>query len=204
MLHILCALKHEARPIIEHYRLIHDGSVLSFITYCNDNEAITLTITGVGKHAAAEGTRFVADFYHAGANDAWLNVGIAGHKRMPIGTLALANKITDAESQQVWYPRLPFPTSLNTLPLTTVNEPEVDYEDNDMIDMEAAGFFRCASEHAAPGLIHCLKIISDNEAHRTDQISKQTIRELISSNIPEIENYIMRLGVIPGLSRNPV
>ena len=191
MLHMLSALKHEARPIIEHYRLEHDGGARPFTSYRNNE--ISLTITGVGKQAAMEGTRFAAEYYHAGDRDAWLNIGIAGHRSLPIGTLVLANKITDSESQQVWYPRLPFPTSLDTLPLTTVNAPEVDYKDNDMIDMEAAGFYRSACRIGSLDLIHALKIISDNEAHPSARISKQSVLDFFDANLMEIDKLVTQL-----------
>ena len=193
MLHILCALKHEAKPIIKRYQLLHAGSALGFTTYSNKDSGVSLTVTGVGKQLAADGTEFAADFHEAREHDAWLNIGIAGHRSVPIGTLVLANKITDVESQQVWYPHCPFPTSLDTLPLTTVAQPLVAYLEHDMIDMEAAGFYRSACRIVSLDLIHALKIISDNEAHPPAKISKQSVLDLFAANLAEIDRLVMQL-----------
>ena len=193
MLHIICALKHEARLIIERYQLVHDGAALTFTTYSNKDKGISLTVTGVGKQAAAEGTQFAADFHEAREHDAWLNIGIAGHRNQPIGKPLLASRVTEAQERQIWYPQLSFPTSLDTLPLTTLAQPAAAYLEHDMMDMEAAGFFRSACRHAPLDLIHSLKIISDNEEHPSEKISKQSVLDLFNANLAEIDKLVTQL-----------
>jgi len=191
MLHIICALKHEARPIIEHYRLVHDGGARLYTSYRNDN--ISLTITGIGKQAAAAGTQFTAEYFPVTESDAWLNIGIAGHKNLAIGTAVLASRVTDAADGSIWHPKIQFQTTLPALPLITLDQPSTSYPDNDMADMEAAGFFRSACRHAALDLIQSLKIISDNEAHPPAKISKQLVMDLVGANMVAIDKLVTQL-----------
>lgn len=192
MLHITCALKHEAKPIIEQFELFHDGSASLFSTCINRNKGISLTVTGVGKIAAASATVFAIMHHGAAATDAWLNLGIAGHTSLPIGTAVLANRIINSSNGNAWYPQIHFKTSLESRGLRTMDKPSLDYED-DMFDMEAAGFYNSASRLGSTDLIHCLKIISDNDANPPKEISKRTITELIENSLPEISNVISNL-----------
>ena len=193
MINIICALKHEARPIIDHFQLVHDGSATAFTTYRGKNEDISLTITGVGKNAAAKGTRYAIDHYKPDISGAWLNIGIAGHKRLAPGTPVLAGRITDAASGQVWHPNISFAVDLETLPLVTVDQPQEDYPDDEMIDMEASGFYGSACRTGSRDLVHCLKIISDNTLNPPRNISKRTIFELVFENIAVIERLLCQL-----------
>jgi nucleoside phosphorylase len=191
MLHIICALKHEARPIIDHYGLAHDGSARTCTSY--RNEDISVTITGAGRQAAGAGTRFAADHFHAGKTDAWLNIGIAGHRSLPVGTVVMANRVMDTEDGTVWCPDVRIQGNLAACTLMSVSKPLYDYSPGSMFDMEAAGFYRAAMKHGAQERIHCLKIISDNETQRFQTISKRAILELISSNLTVISEFIARL-----------
>jgi nucleoside phosphorylase len=193
MLHILCALRHEARPIIDHYRLAHDGSARLFASYRNRQDGITLTVAGVGRQSAAAATQFAASHYHAGTGDLWLNIGIAGHRSLPIGTPVLASRVVDAADGRCWRPRITFQTRLQRLPLITAENPAAEYPDEAMVDMEAAGFYRSACLVSSMDTILCLKIISDNAAHSTNRISRRSVRELITSNLAAVDTLIKQV-----------
>ena len=193
MLNFICALKHEARPIIDHFQLVHEGPGRPYITYRNKNGTISLTITGVGKDAAAAGTSHAFENFQSDRTDTWLNIGIAGHKDLAVGTPVLAGTITDSASGRVWQPGVIFDAGLVTLPLVTVDQPLDDYPDNAMIDMEAAGFFSSVCRAAPMDGIHCLKIISDNMRYPSHNISKQSVIDLIAGNINLIDAFVTRL-----------
>lgn len=193
MVHLICALKHEARPVIEHFLLVHDGSAGLFTSYKNDEKGITLTVTGPGKQAAARATEFVIRHYHVRPEHAWLNLGIAGHKNLDIGTPVLASRITDNNAS--WSPEITFDTGLYTCEINTLDTPSTDYGDA-IYDMEATGYFGSAIRISTPDKIHCLKIISDNTAHPAHNISGKSIRDLINKNIDEIDNLVSRLQSI--------
>ena len=59
MIHLICALKCEAKPLIQHYRLRHLDNAESFVIYSNNETNISLTITGPGKTTASSGVAYV-------------------------------------------------------------------------------------------------------------------------------------------------
>ena len=160
---------------------------------------MSLTVTGVGKPAATAGTGYASERYRDGRPDAWLNIGIAGHRDLATGTPVLASTVTDSVSGQVWRPSVNFNSGLVSLPLLTVDQPQDDYPDYAMIDMEAAGFFSSASTCASKERIHCLKIISDNVLSPSRDISKQTVIDLVSRNINVIDIMISHLQTHSGI-----
>lgn len=195
MVNIICALKHEARPLIAHFQMLHDGEQGAYATY--RNEDISLTVTGPGRRAAAAGTRYAGTHFRDVHDGVWLNLGIAGHRDLPLGTPVLAGRITDAADNRVWLPGNRLQTHLNILPLITVDQPMTDYRQNCMYDMEAAGFYRSANQFTVTDRIYCLKFISDNAASRIEQISKQSILDLIGMNIPVIRELLLQLRTLP-------
>ena len=195
MVNIICALKHEARPLIEYYRLVHDGSHGVYATYRNAD--ISLTVTGSGRPAAATGTRYAGSHARNTQDDSWLNLGIAGHRDLPVGTPVLAGSISDGGANRVRLPGLRLRTRLATLPLTTLDQPAMDYRDDGMFDMEAAGFYHSARQFAAADRIYCLKVISDNTSHPVEHISKQFVLDLITGNMPVIQELIRQLHTLP-------
>lgn len=201
MVNIICALSHEARPLIAHFRLKQNGLPGLYASY--HNAGISLTVTGPGRMAAAAGTSFAGGHYHKQEDGVWLNLGIAGHRDLPVGTPVLADRITDAIDNRTWRPCFRFPSRLAALPLTTVDQPMTDYRENVMYDMEAAGFYRSASQFAATDRIHCLKIISDNAVSPVEKISKQIVLELISRNLPVIQELLQQLRILPAGPATP-
>jgi len=197
MLHLICALKSESRPLVNHFNLEHRGGGEIFGCYCNENNEISLTITGVGKVNAAAGIMYAASRFEIKDNDVWLNIGVAGHGTLPVGTPILAHRITDAGSGKTWYPQLVLNSPCRSLGLITVDSPSSLYE-HDMIDMEAAGFYSSASRIGTSELIHCLKIISDNELSPPDKVSGKTVTDLITKNLNTIEILIDQLQKLSG------
>lgn len=187
MLNIICALKHEARPIIDYFRLNHDGSAHEYTAYSNDR--ISITITGTGKQAASEGTRFAVKHFGANERNMFLNIGIAGHKDLPIGTPLLADSITDFASGRVWHLRKQLPAGIHILPLVTVDRPRNEYPEHVMVDMEASGFI----SSIPPERAQCLKIISDNSLSPPQNINHKMVIDLVSDNITVIDKLLSHL-----------
>ena len=110
MLHIISALKPEAGPLQDHFDLQPLADTTSI--YQNPEAHITLTLSGIGKSAAAAAVARTRDHFRAGRSHAWLNLGIAGHADLPLGQAVLINKVTDAASGLTWYPSRVFATKL--------------------------------------------------------------------------------------------
>lgn len=184
MIHFVTALPCEARPLIDHYRLKCSSRKTPFQIHESDD--IRLIISGVGKANSATAVAYLQGITKTNEHIAWMNVGIAGHVNMEIGTSALAHKITDASTGQNWYPVFITKPNIPTASLLTVEQPEQEYREDALYDMEAASFFAAANRFAPSELIHCFKCISDNRASPAEHISKKIVTELIAAQLKMI------------------
>lgn len=191
MLNLVCALKCEALPLIDYYRLKRDLSIGVYEVFCNVDSNINLILSRPGKMNAAAAT---ASLYHYSRlkTTAWLNVGIAGHRSLTLGNPVLAHKVIDVATGQTWYPQILFEPQVSTSDLKTLDKASTEYEDV-LFDMEAAGFYCTASRFSKHELIHCLKIISDNADNPVQKPSNEFFTSLVSDNIGIIDNIINRL-----------
>jgi nucleoside phosphorylase len=195
MIHFICALKCEASPIIDYYKLKHFQKADLFKIYRNDNHGVSVTITGIGKLAAAAATSYSYSILGCGQGDVWLNLGVAGHRSHTIGDIYLANRIEDAGSARVWYPQVLIDTEIPTASLLTLDQPCTDYNDS-MFDMEAAGFIVTACRFNNAEFIQSIKIISDNQEIPAREIAAKTVRELIEATKEKIVVLASQLNIL--------
>lgn len=199
MINIVTALACEANPIIQHFHLRKSPQVFGFPVY--SNEIFTLIISGMGKFAAASAVGYLQamssqaeeNLSGSAAPHCWLNVGIAGHKTMDIGTALLAHSITDGATLQRFYPCFTFDLPCTTADVISVEQAETSYSTDAAYDMEALGFCAAASRFSSFEMIHCLKIISDNQAASCELITKHVGEELIGSQLLIMENLLHKL-----------
>ena len=180
MFNLVTALAAEARPLIERYRLAKIEA--DFPLYRGDG--LQLIVAGVGRVCAAAATAYLAGRTPARPL-AWLNIGIAGHGSLAVGTPLLAHKITDGRT--VYYPAFPFRPPCATSPVHTVDRPETSYRDGIAFDMEAAGFWPTACRFASAELVHCLKIVSDNPDHPADHLDAAALGKLLAEHIDLVD-----------------
>ena len=190
MLHIVCALKPEARPLLDHFglRALPRASRI----YHNAEAHVSLTLSGIGKSAAARAVTRTCACFKADKSHAWLNLGIAGHAGLPVGQAVIIKKVTDAESGRTWFPSRVFPVTIPALDLITLDEPGSDYRE-ELFDMECTGFFRAASDIATLELAQALKIISDNPDEPMDNVNPALAGRLVQQNLPVIEEIVEQL-----------
>ncbi|MEE8321559.1 MAG: hypothetical protein V3R68_06955 [Gammaproteobacteria bacterium] len=195
MIHLICALKCEGRPLIQQYGLKQHGNAGRMTTYVSNKNDLSLTITGTGKDNAAVGTGYAHDRFKARSQDAWLNIGIAGHASIDVGQAVLAHRIQDSGSDRVWYPQIVFEPPCRTAELLTLDTPYNNYADK-LYDMEAAGFYMAASRYAGTKLIHSLKIISDNAAHPVHDHAASFVEGLIRDRLEIVDCLLNELRSI--------
>ena len=187
MIHIMTALRCEAIPLIDAFRLQHQRSCRAFNVYQNDS--IRLIISGTGKLAAAAATAFLASRHPDENHASWLNIGMAGHPDLATGVVRLADRITDHGSGRYWYPGL---VGLTTpaCPLLTVDTVQDNFITDACHDMEGSGFFSAARRFAGCDNIQCLKVVSDNRSSHHDKITAAIASRLISERLDEIAHVI--------------
>lgn len=191
MIHITTALACEARPLIEHYNLKTIMTSDVFKIYASDD--VRLIITGIGKISAAAATSYLHAYFSCKKNNVWLNIGIAGHPVLDVGTGVLAHKITDNNSGRSWYPPRIIDAAYPTQDLISVDLPENTFNEMALFDMEASGFYATACRFATSELVQCYKVVSDNRIFCADKISKANTSTLIKCNLKAIDRLISHL-----------
>lgn len=181
------ALPAESKPLIAHFGLKRKQPDGDFPLY--QNGPISLVLSGVGKGASAQATRFLLESHNQPSETIWINLGIAGHATRTIGDMILAQSILDEDSLQHWTmpPKSSVTCELETL--TTVSQPEFDYTHPGAFDMEAAGFLSVLNGNG-----YCLKIISDNSDQPGHSIKAKWVSQLISNQLDYIDQLINQLS----------
>ena len=72
----------------------------------------------------------------------------------------------------------------------TVDRPEKSYVEDEAYDMEAAGFFKAASNFSETELISSIKVISDNKTSSIDNITEKLIENLMLKTIAHVEPVV--------------
>jgi hypothetical protein len=189
MIHLICALPCEGKPLIDCHGLRHVPRADLFKIYVRRDGGMSLTLSGPGKTNAAAAVIYTHTLFSSRAADAWLNIGVAGHRSLDPGTAVLAHRIEDAGSGHAWYPQFSFPLPCPTLNLRTLDRPSTDYHE-EIIDMEAAGFFNQARRCGTAELIQVLKVISDNAAQPAGKPDARYVTGLIKNGLMCINNVI--------------
>ncbi|MEX2353286.1 MAG: hypothetical protein WD709_03790 [Gammaproteobacteria bacterium] len=200
MLHLICALKCEAKPLIQHFRLSYNNEATLFPVYLNKDKTVSLTISGTGKIAASAAVMYAYMLLDTSRTDIWVNTGIGGHRSLTRGQAVLANKIMDQASGRSWYPQILFQTTIPATTVMTVDTPATNYNDEVLLDMEAAGFYETVSRFGLAELCHSLKIVSDNEASHHGLINASYVSQSIAGNLDHMDVLVAALfGLANGL-----
>ena len=185
MIHFIVATSSEARPIIDFYRL-KKKEVSNFVIYNND--AISLTISGIGKINAAMSITHTFHEFNQQKNNVWINLGLAGHKNKKIGDIFLVDKIIDNETQEKKYPIIIDNCKIEQQSCITFNKENFNYTKS-LYDMEVSGFFFGCEKYTIKEFIHSIKIISDNENKKITFSNKEVIKNLFIKRIEKIDLF---------------
>ena len=182
---IVVALHSEAKPLIEQFGLDLRHEHSEFSVYAK--APIRLIRSGIGKQSVTRATEYLVKSDKNSPCQGWLNIGIAGHRLLEVGTGVLANKIIDQASARTWYPS-PFCSSeWKSSQVITVDEVELHYAEDACYDMEAAGFFPTACRSSLADLVFCYKIVSDNKTSSVQNITRSFVNQLVSSQLTNIQ-----------------
>ncbi len=187
---IYTALPCEAKPLVEHFSLKKDVTVQPFAVYLNHD--ICLTVTGLGKSAMAAGVAYTQALFASVEHPVMLNIGIAGHKDYPLGSLFLIDKIIDVDSQKSYYPSLIVTPLCPTGSIQTLSKPRPTYDTSHLCDMEASAFYETAVRFSSSELILCMKVISDNQLSSVENIQPKQGAILIAAHLSSVESLLMR------------
>ncbi len=193
MIRLVVALRAEARPLIRRFELAPAGRE-KFPLW--RGAGIDLVISGMGSEAASAATAWLGRRSRGEA--AWINVGIGGHRDLPLGQVVLAHKVVAAGGGAAWYPPLVFEPPCATATVTTVDRPETGYPEDTIYEMEAAGFCAAAARLVSAELIHVIKVVSDNAAAPPSGLTAKRVEELIEGRIDTIAHIVEQTAELAG------
>ena len=191
MLLLVTALLQEAKPLIKALDLKPAKEDHPFKVF--ENQDIKCIISGIGQLNSASATTYLATITKETIKG-FLNIGLASHKSLEPGELILAKKLLSTKDS--FYPSFAFDIDCITKDLITVDEVQTKYSNDFCYDMEGFGFYTAAVKFSAFELIHCLKVISDNENSSSQNIDKDMGFSLIEKNIDKIKDQIEKMTIL--------
>lgn len=187
---LVVAHAREARPFIDYFRLQAARDCEPLRVYARDN--VSLVVSRLGKVSAAHAVAQLEGRMRGPA--AWLNVGVAGHRSLPLGSVRLVHKVIDSASGECWYPQRTFEAPCPSASLVTVDRPETDYREDALYDMEGAGFCKACARDASLERVQLVKVVSDNAAHPIDRFEPRQAERLLGSAIDVVERVVDELA----------
>ena len=179
LVHLVVALDAEAKPLISWFGLKRQQPDRGFPVFRHAH--IALVVAGPGKANAAAATAHLHAVCGFPRDALWLNVGIAGHRELAVGTTAVAHAVDDAATRP-------------SARVITVDNPDLACEAGEVIDMEATGFYATACRFATSELVQVVKIISDNPAHPADRLKPGDLTALVGRQLDALDLFLHRLG----------
>ena len=161
------ALRAEAAPLIDAFNMKIVENKSLFPIYANEEKGHALVISGMGSIKSAAAATFLKNHLKINDYSAWINLGIAGFFKDPIGDMYQANKVVSKESGTAFFPGLRLSKLVPAAILFTVSKPENGYKEKALYDMEAAGFCEMAPSFSCNELTYVIKIVSVSYTHLT-------------------------------------
>jgi len=201
MKYIFCALRCEARPFVEIYKLKKDSTINYLEVYRNADT--TIVVCGIGKSAMSFAigcmAREIAQADSASLNAVCLNFGCAGSysQKHKVGSLFLINSIEDKATARHFYPDSIIRSELLEAGIETHDLPvKILLEKEILVDMEASSFASAIQKILVPSRWAVIKIISDIVGQ--DNFDSATLE----TNIHKVaKNVISYLSILQELAK---
>jgi len=196
MLYVV-ALSHEAKPLYEKLQakllVSKHGFKLYHVVEKGVLNSAAVLVTGSGSNAMSSGLTWAQQYLTD--VQAFLNVGIAGHGNLSIGSVFLVSKVTDDSSGKCFYPH-PVVRKYKELQFSdilTVSKPSEAYQINCGYDMEASAFFETGRRFLNAEAVQSIKVVSDNAESNFKHLTPQLVAGYIKKNCDSIFLYAERL-----------
>ena len=192
--YIIFALKTEAEPLINYYKLEQDLSY-DYPVYKGDDKRIICT--GVGR----KNIRKVLINYYSDIskqpNYQFINIGIAGANKgaCKIGQCFIIDSVSDDKSDSIYQLNNVFETQILTQNITTVSKPVFNGGNKyrTLVDMEAHEICAVVDNYDDLENLFIIKIISDFMDVSRNYFSFDTVYDLVYNNLSNIDKLLMNL-----------
>ena len=188
---ILSALKAEAIPLINYYKLVPNNSI-GLQMYKND--LFTILITGVGKKNVNKALKKYLKKFKNIEEAKFINIGIAGGIKgnCRIGEMFFINKVFDDYLEVDYNIKTGNRPNILENHVTTVLEPILNNGQGreGLVDMEAYEICSVLSDFNQLNKVTIIKIVSDFMDSDTKYLSSKQIRKLIEKNLFDIDIFL--------------
>ena len=188
---ILSALKAEAIPLINYYKLVPNNSI-GLQMY--NNNLFTLLVTGVGKKNV---NKTLKEYLKKSKNIEevqFINIGVAGGVKgnCKIGEMFFINKVFDDYLEVDYNIKTGNRPNILENRVTTVFEPILNNGQGreGLVDMEAYEICSVLSDFNQLNKVTIIKIVSDFMDSDTKYLSSKQIRKLIEKNLFDIDIFL--------------
>lgn len=186
MLVWVCALHCEAKPVIDFYRLKKSPDKTNFDLYRNSD--MGCIVSGIGRNNMTLAISWANTQFNQNSNLCWINLGIAGHQNLAIGTGVLISTASQEESSETIYTQTKIRHPFESKPVISLTREKTDYDEVALFDMETYTFLQTTSKFTSLELCQSIKVISDNRDTPPTR-NKAEISQLIADNMNEISEF---------------
>ena len=137
--------------------------------FVNTDEKYFLIISGIGKKNAKAAVHELFKLQNYEKNSLWVNIGLAGHKHLKIGSLYEIKTVTLPNKVHLYFTNS-FLNNIETYNICCVDKNELTYKDDCLYDMESYGIMEALSNMTLKENIFMFKVISDNLNFRPKNI----------------------------------
>lgn len=186
---IVTALMAEAVPVIDFYHLQKQTKLPGYHYF--SSKQIDLIVCGLSATKMHAGLSTFFQTQQPPFPQRWLNIGIAGARSLPIGSLVWAGSIGGV--------KIDIPesaTNQTAMNVTSLSKPSTEYKENNLFDMEAQAYLKCIQENLTDfenTKVFCAKVVSDNAQLNTLKMDKHWVTDLIRQNIDALVKEIIKL-----------
>ncbi len=186
MLTWVCALHCEAKPVIDLYRLKKSPQKTEFDLYQNSD--ISCIVSGMGADNMTRAVQWANNQFHQQNELCWINLGIAGHKNLSVGTSVLISQASLSENTDPLNTQTDIKHSFVSKSLISITHEKTEYLQDFLLDMEAHAFMTTTRAFSPRQLCQSIKVISDNSESPPTR-NKAKISQLIADNMPQISEF---------------
>ncbi len=195
---VLCwviALSCEAAPVRERYKLqrVQGGPFPVYRSTCGGH---WLVESGIGRSNAAAAVMHLHHVSQAPRHAAWLNLGIAGHRDLPLGEARLINQVVEQSTGRTFYPVQLFTPPFLRASLTTVDQVAEGMTDDGCYDMEGSAVLDLASRLSSPELVALVKLVSDHGVQPGQYPKRSQVSAWIEAQMDDVDRMVEGLKAL--------
>ena len=145
-------------------------------------------VSGMGANKMIQAVQWGNNLFQQQNKISWINLGIAGHKSLPVGTAVLINQASLSNNTEILDTQTKIKHHFESKSILSILQENTGYKDDYLFDMEAHAFLKETSTLSSLKQCQSIKVISDN-SETTPTRNKEKISNLIAGNMKQISEF---------------